>query len=60
MNNLILVCPDGGTNGNVSDPIDYGFTTELIDSMKTWYNIDLIEFMPWGSQLEERLLMSMA
>lgn len=39
-NDVITVCPDGGANGDVTDPIDYGFTSALIDSMKTWYNID--------------------
>ncbi len=39
-NDLILVCPDGGTNGNITDAIDYGFTTALLDSMKLWYSID--------------------
>ena len=40
MNNLILVCPDGGANGDITDPIDYDFTTALLDSMALWYNID--------------------
>jgi hypothetical protein len=39
-NDLILVCPDGGSNGNVTDQIDYDFTTALLDSMQLWYNID--------------------
>ena len=37
---LILVCPDGGTDGRVDDPLDYGFTTVLLDSVKKWYAID--------------------
>lgn len=40
-NNLILVCPDGGTNGRIDDQIDYDFTEELVDSMQLWYNIDM-------------------
>jgi predicted esterase len=37
---LILICPDGGSDGMVDDDIDYGFTTALIDSVQKWYNID--------------------
>lgn len=40
MNGLLLVCPDGGANGSVVDPIDTAFTTALLDSMYNWYNID--------------------
>lgn len=40
MNNLLLVCPDGGPNGSVVDQIDTAFTTALLDSMYKWYNID--------------------
>lgn len=39
-NNLLLVCPDGGANGNVTDPIDFAFTTALLDSMYNWYTVD--------------------
>lgn len=39
-NNLLLVCPDGGFNGNILDQIDTAFTTALVDSMFHWYNID--------------------
>ncbi len=39
-NNLIMVCPDGGVDGKVDDPIDTAFTSALIDSMLTWYTID--------------------
>lgn len=41
MNNLLLVCPDGGTDGAIDDPIDTAFTTALLDSMELWYNINL-------------------
>lgn len=37
---LLLVCPDGGSDGSIDDQVDYDFTTALIDSMKQWYNID--------------------
>jgi len=40
MNNLILVCPDGDSDGNITDSVDYAFTTALIDSVNKWYNID--------------------
>ena len=40
MNNLLLVCPDGGSDGRIDDPIDTAFTTALLDSMETWYSID--------------------
>ncbi len=39
-NGLILLCPDGGTNGRVDDAIDFAFSTSLLDSIKNWYNID--------------------
>lgn len=39
-NNLILVCPDGGIDGMIDDPIDTAFTSALLDSMLLWYNID--------------------
>ncbi|MCH8330625.1 MAG: T9SS type A sorting domain-containing protein [Bacteroidetes bacterium] len=39
-NNLILVCPDGGTDGQVDDDIDTAFTSTLLDSMGFWYDID--------------------
>jgi len=39
-NNLLLACPDGGLDGKIDDPIDTIFTTILLDSLHTWYNID--------------------
>lgn len=39
-NNLILICPDGGSDGKIDDPIDTAFTTVMIDSMIQWYNIN--------------------
>ena len=39
-NNLLMVCPDGGPDGRVDDPIDLAFTTALLDSMSVWYNVD--------------------
>ena len=40
MNNLLLVCPDGGLDGAIDDPIDTAFTTVLLDSMNIWYNVN--------------------
>lgn len=39
-NDLILMCPDGGSNGIVDDAIDTAFTSAMCDSMFQWYNID--------------------
>lgn len=40
-NQLLLVCPDGGSDGRIDDPIDTSFTSAIIDSMEVWYNVDL-------------------
>lgn len=39
-NHLILVCPDGGLDGRIDDAIDTAFTSNLLDSVAIWYNID--------------------
>lgn len=39
LNNLLLVCPDGGADGKIDDPIDNDFTTALLDSVALWYQI---------------------
>jgi len=53
-NNLLLVCPDGGSDGKVDDAIDTAFTSTLIDSVSTWYNIDHMEKyimgFSWGAK----------
>lgn len=53
-NNLILVSPDGGSDGKIDDPIDTAFTSFLIDSMSIWYNIDeserYIMGFSWGGR----------
>ncbi|MBO6576821.1 MAG: T9SS type A sorting domain-containing protein [Rhodothermales bacterium] len=53
-NNLLMLCPDGGANGRVDDPIDKAFSTALLDSMETWYTVDLDkEFVlgfSWGGR----------
>ncbi|MEO8087606.1 MAG: hypothetical protein ABI763_12335 [Bacteroidota bacterium] len=47
-NNLILVCPDGGVDGMIDDPIDTAFTSALLDSVQAWYNIDLQKIYVMG------------
>lgn len=39
-NDVILVCPDGGADGKIDDPIDTSFTSFLLDSAFQWYDID--------------------
>ncbi len=39
-NGVILICPDGGIDGKIDDPIDTAFTSFLLDSAFLWYNID--------------------
>lgn len=38
-NTVILICPDGGADGAIDDPIDTAFTTVMIDSAMAWYSI---------------------
>ena len=47
-NNLILVCPDGGPDGRIDDPVDTAFTTALLDSVELWYNIDTAKVYTMG------------
>jgi predicted esterase len=53
-NKLLLACPDGGLDGRVDDAIDTTFTTMLLDSLHTWYNIDRAEQyaigFSWGAR----------
>lgn len=39
-NNLVLVCPDGGSDGRIDDAIDTAFTSALLDSVMAWYAIN--------------------
>ena len=39
-NGLLLVCPDGGVDGQIDDPIDTAFTTFMLEYMIDNYNID--------------------
>lgn len=47
-NNLILICPDGGVDGQVDDAIDTAFTTTILDSMEVWYTIDTTKVYVMG------------
>ena len=53
-NNLILVCPDGGTDGRVDDDIDTAFTSALLDSVRIWYNVNTAKTyvmgFSWGAR----------
>ncbi|MFT5822967.1 MAG: hypothetical protein ACI8ZM_004224 [Crocinitomix sp.] len=53
-NQLILICPDGGVDGKIDDPIDTAFTSVLIDSVANWYSLDFDKFygigFSWGSR----------
>ncbi len=53
-NQLILVCPDGGVDGKIDDPIDTAFTTAILDSVRIWYNIDndktYVMGFSWGAK----------
>lgn len=39
-NGVFLICPDGGVDGKIDDPIDTAFTSFLLDSVFIWYDID--------------------
>lgn len=39
-NGVFLICPDGGPDGKIDDPIDTAFTSFLLDSTFIWYDID--------------------
>lgn len=39
-NGVLLICPDGGVDGKIDDPIDTAFTSFLLDSAFIWYDID--------------------
>ena len=47
-NDLLLICPDGGSDGRVDDAIDKAFTTALLDSVRTWYTIDTDKVFAMG------------
>lgn len=39
-NQLLLVCPDGGPDGAIDDPIDTAFTSFLLDEVEKNYNVN--------------------
>lgn len=47
-NDILLICPDGGADGAVDDPIDLAFTDVILDSMQTWYNVDASKIYAMG------------
>ncbi len=47
-NQLLLICPDGGSDGAVDDPIDIAFTSVLLDSMEAWYSVDTAKVYAMG------------
>lgn len=47
-NNLLLLCPDGGADGKVDDPIDVSFTTFLLEEVQSWYNVDTNKIFATG------------
>lgn len=47
-NNLIIISPDGGADGQVDDAIDTAFTTAILDSMEIWYSIDTTKIYAMG------------
>lgn len=53
-NNLLLVCPDGGSDGRIDDPIDTAFTSTLLDSVMAWYTADknkiFVMGFSWGGR----------
>jgi predicted esterase len=53
-NGLILVSPDGGSDGRIDDPIDTAFTSFLLDSVERAYSINKEEVyvigFSWGGR----------
>lgn len=53
-NDILMICPDGGADGAVDDPIDIAFTDVILDSMLTWYNVDeskiYVMGFSWGAR----------
>ena len=53
-NQLLLICPDGGADGRIDDPIDTAFTSRLLDSAFVWYDIDphklYVTGFSWGGR----------
>ena len=47
-NDLLLICPDGGADGQVDGAIDTAFTSFILDSMLHWYNVDESKIFAMG------------
>jgi len=45
---VLLICPDGGIDGRVDDPIDLEFTSTLLDSAKHWYQFNTDSMVALG------------
>ena len=49
-----MICPDGGADARVDDPIDLAFTTALLDSLRAWHTVDVdktfILGFSWGAR----------
>lgn len=54
LNNTIVICPDGGIDGQIDDDIDTSFTTFLIDQVALEYNLDMDNMylvgFSWGAR----------
>ena len=46
--NAIMLCPDGGLDGKVDDPIDTAFTSFILDSVRQVYNVDETKIYAMG------------
>ncbi len=55
MNDLLLICPDGGADGSLYDAIDTAFTTALLDSVRTWYSVDEMKTYAMGFSVGGRV-----
>ena len=47
-NQCFLICPDGGTDGRIDDPIDTTFTSMLVESIHTIYGINRSKLVLMG------------
>lgn len=54
-NDLLLVCPDGGADGSMDDPLDTAFTTALLDSVRLWYSVDVEKTYAMGFSVGGRV-----
>ncbi|MBK7810739.1 MAG: hypothetical protein IPI50_05765 [Saprospiraceae bacterium] len=45
---VLLICPDGGVDGRVDDPVDLEFTSALLDSTDLWYQFNTDSLVALG------------